>query len=272
VWSCSGGIARATWPWPVQLATALTAWLVMIGAMMLPTIVPLVRMFIPATSCVSNARAVRVALLTGYLAVWSAFAVAATFGHRGLDALLGDRARPAGLMLGATLVVAGLFQLSPWKRACLRACRSPWGFLWQYYGLGVRGAWTLGVRHGLFCLGCCWALMLVMLGTGASSLLWMLALTAAMVVEKTAPDGARLAAPLGGALIVAGGVVSVPAIWAAPADLPASTSRATGDVLGGEVALVVTAIGLAVLWPMRAVARRRGLDQQDRDDPRGGRG
>ena len=257
VWSCSGGVTRATWPWPAQLATAFAAWLVMIGAMMLPTIVPLVRLFVPVTSGVPNAVAVRLALLTGYLAVWSAFAVAATLGHRGMDALLDDHVRPAGLVLGVTLVVAGLFQLSPWKHACLRACRSPWGFLWRYYGRGVRGGWTLGVRHGMFCLGCCWALMLVMLGTGAGSLLWMLALTAVMVVEKTTPGGASLAAPLGGALILAGVAVSVPAVWAAPADLPANTSRATGDGLGGEVALVVTAIGLAVLWPVRAVARRR---------------
>ena len=257
VWSCSGGVTRATWPWPAQLATAFAAWLVMIGAMMLPTIVPLVRLFVPVTSGVPNAVAVRLALLTGYLAVWSAFAVAATLGHRGVDALLDNRVRPAGLVLGVTLVVAGLFQLSPWKHACLRACRSPWGFLWQYYGRGVRGGWTLGVRHGMFCLGCCWALMLVMLGTGAGSLLWMLALTAVMLVEKTAPGGAGLTAPLGGALILAGVAVSVPAVWTAPADLPAITSRATGDGLGGEVALVVTAIGLAVLWPVRAVARRR---------------
>jgi predicted metal-binding membrane protein len=84
--------------------------------------------------------------------------------------------------------------------------------LMTHYRGGVRGGWTVGVRHGLNCLGCCWALMLVMFATGVGSLLWMVALTAVMVAEKVAPQGARLVRPVAVLLAVAGVVVSVPAL------------------------------------------------------------
>jgi hypothetical protein len=231
-------------------------WFVMIGAMMLPTTVPLARMFVVVTARVPRSTGVRVAFLAGYLALWSGFAAAALLGDRGLDALLG-RAAPSGLVLGTVLVVAGVFQLTPWKNHCLTVCRSPWMFLWQYYGRGVRGAWMLGVRHGAFCLGCCWALMLVMLGTGVSSIRWMLALTGAMLLEKTAPKGSRLAVPLGGALILAGAAVFLPAVGASAADLAGSAARPGGDRAAEEVALVVAAVSLAILWPVQALARPR---------------
>jgi len=222
--------------------TVFAVWLVMIGAMMLPTTVPLARMFVVVTARVPRPTGVRVAFLAGYLALWSGFAAAAVLGDRGVDALLGPAA-PSGLVLGVVLVAAGVFQLTPWKHHCLTVCRSPWMFLWQYYGRGVRGAWMLGVRHGAFCLGCCWVLMLVMLGTGMSSMRWMLALTGAMLVEKTARKGSRLAVPLGGALILAGAAVFLPAVGASAA--------------AGEVALVVAAVSLAILWPAQALARPR---------------
>jgi predicted metal-binding membrane protein len=239
-----------------QPGMVFAVWLVMIGAMMLPTTVPLARMFVVVTARVPRPTGARVAFLAGYLALWSGFAAAALLGDRGVDALLG-RAAPSGLVLGAVLVVAGVFQLTPWKHHCLTVCRSPWMFLWQYYGRGFRGAWMLGVRHGTFCLGCCWALMLVMLGTGVSSMRWMLALTGAMLVEKAAHKGFRLAVPLGGALILAGAAVLLPAAGASAVDLAGSAERPGGDGAAGEVALVVAAVSLAILWPAQALARRR---------------
>jgi predicted metal-binding membrane protein len=236
--------------------TVFAVWFVMIGAMMLPTTVPLARMFVVVTARAPRSTGTRVAFLAGYLALWSGFAAVALLGDRAVDALLG-RAAPSGLVLGAVLVVAGVFQLTPWKNHCLTVCRSPWMFLWQYYGRGVRGAWMLGVRHGAFCLGCCWALMLVMLGTGVSSIRWMLALTGAMLLEKTAPKGSRLAVPLGGALILAGAAVFLPAVGAFPADLAGSAARPGGDGAAGKVALVVAAVSLAMLWPAQALARQR---------------
>jgi hypothetical protein len=108
----------------------------------------------------------------------------------------------------------------------------------------------------MFCLGCCWALMLVMVGTGVGSMPLMLALTGVMIIEKTVPEGTRLVAPLGGALVLSGVAVSVPAVWAAPAHLPWSAGRPDGTGTTGGVALVV-AFGLATLWPLGAAASRR---------------
>jgi predicted metal-binding membrane protein len=260
--SCHDGIAPdgAAGPLPAPPATAFATWLMMAGAMMLPTVVPLVRLFVPVTARVAHPILARLAFLGGYLAVWSGFAGAAMLGDSGLDALVGGRAWPAApaeLVLGVTLVVAGLFQFSRLKHACLTACRSPWAFLWQHYRRGVRGGWTLGVRHGVLCLGCCWALMLVMFGTGVGSLLWMIALTGFMIVEKTAPYGARLVAPLGGALVLAGVAVSVLAVSATPAAIPGGPARPDDAVDPGKVALLVAAIGLTVLWSAQTVGRRR---------------
>ena len=253
-------------------ATAFVAWLVMIGAMMLPTVVPLVRLFVPVTARVPHRVAARLACVGGYLAVWSGFAAVVTLGLGGVDALVRGHppGRSADLVLGSTLVVAGLFQFSRLKHACLTACRSPWGFLWQHYRRGVRGGWTLGVRHGLMCLGCCWALMLVMFGAGVSSLLWMLALTGFMIVEKTAAYGPRLVAPLGGALVLAGFAVVALSLSTGLAP-PAVPGRPDRDAMPGEVALLVAAIGLAVLWPTTTGTRRRArLEASSRsDDPRG---
>ena len=174
---------------PAPLVTAFAAWLVMAGAMMLPTVVPLVRLFVPVTAGAPRPVMTRLAFLGGYMAVWGGFAAVAMLGDGALDALVRVRpwpVAPSALVLGVTLVVAGLFQFSRLKHACLTTCRSPWRFLWQHYRRGVRGGWSLGVRHGVLCVGCCWALTLVMFGAGVGSLLWMLALTGLMIVEKTA--------------------------------------------------------------------------------------
>jgi predicted metal-binding membrane protein len=182
--------------------------------MMLPTVVPMVRLFDAVTARAPDPTVARLAFLAGYLAVWTGFAVLALIGDAAVQALVAGwawlAARP-GLVLGGTLVLAGAFQFSPLKNACLRACRSPVGFLWQHYRRGAAGGWQLGLRHGMSCLGCCWALMLVMFGTGVGSLVWMVGLTAVMVIEKTARRGARLVAPVGVVLLVAGVSLSLSA-------------------------------------------------------------
>lgn len=192
---------------PLQLGAFLAVWLVMIGAMMLPTVVPVVRLFAVVTARAPDPARARLAFLAGYLAVWTAFAALALIVDAAVHALVAAwpwlAARP-GLLLGTTLVLAGAFQFSPLKDACLTACRNPVGFLWQHYRRGAAGGWRLGARHGLSCLGCCWALMVVMLATGVGSLVWMVGLTAVMVVEKTARRGALLVVPVGVVLLVAG--------------------------------------------------------------------
>jgi predicted metal-binding membrane protein len=208
-------LEQSTLSWPARIGAFLAVWLVMVGAMMLPTVVPLVRLFVPVSARAPRPATVRAAFLAGYLTVWTGFAGIALLGDVVIHALV-DRwawlaARPE-LVLGATLALAGAFQFSPLKNACLTACRNPVGFLWQHYRRGVGGGWRLGLRHGASCLGCCWALMLLMFGTGVGSLAWMLGLTAVMVIEKTSRWGARMVLPLGVALLVAGAVVSVPAV------------------------------------------------------------
>jgi predicted metal-binding membrane protein len=98
-------------------------------------------------------------------------------------------ARHTSLLGGGVLVPAGLYQLTPLKRRCLRQCRSALSFLMAHWREGRRGAWQMGAHHGIFCVGCCWALMLVMFGLGMLQLAWMLGLALLMFVEKTVRGG-----------------------------------------------------------------------------------
>ncbi len=191
----------------LALVLFLLAWQVMIAAMMLPSSLPLVRMFSAASANAPGRTRALAAFVGGYAVVWSAFGALAFAGDASLHALVGAspwmEAHDWAIAPGV-LVLAGLFQFSSLKDACLRACRHPASFLHRHYRRGTRGGFELGARHGLFCVGCCWALMLVMFAAGAASLLWMAALTALMVYEKTRPSGAR-AVPLTGAVLLAAG-------------------------------------------------------------------
>ncbi len=105
------------------------------------------------------------------------------------------------------LALAGAFQFTPLKDACLDKCRHPAQFLTRYYRRGAGGAFELGARHGAFCVGCCWALMLVLFAAGMASVLWMAALTALMIHEKTRPTGAQAVPVSGVALLAAASIV-----------------------------------------------------------------
>jgi predicted metal-binding membrane protein len=117
------------------------------------------------------------------------------------------------LIAGNVLIMAGTFQFSPLKERCLDACRTPMNFLWRYYGRGVKPAWILGIRHGLFCLGCCWALMLAMFAVGVGSVVWMAALTGVMTIEKSTRWGRRLVPWVGTILLLWGGLVLAHPDW-----------------------------------------------------------
>ncbi|MGY1636566.1 DUF2182 domain-containing protein [Geodermatophilus sp. SYSU D00742] len=225
-------------PWAVQAAVFLAAWTVMLGAMMLPTLVPLARLFAAVSARGPRPRTARAGLYVGYLATWTAVAPVALAAAWGLDRLVA--AWPAlaardGLVLGGALLLAGAYQYSRFKDACLTTCRSPASFLWQSYRRGFGGAARLGVRAGLWCLGCCWALMLVLFATGAASLAWMLVLTAVMVAEKTARWGARLVRPVGFALLLCGVAVCSSALFspaAAPCHHGVCAAPPVGSMLG----------------------------------------
>jgi predicted metal-binding membrane protein len=145
----------------------------------------------------------------GYLAAWSAFALAATALQAGLERLaLLDRAGmslTSSSLAGTVLIAAGLFQWSRFKDACLTQCRTPVGFFMGFWREGHGGALAMGLHHGLYCVGCCWALMAVMFVVGTMNMLWIAILTAAMLFEKLGPAGDAVGRVIGAALVLAGG-------------------------------------------------------------------
>lgn len=189
------------------LAVFLVAWQAMTAAMMLPSSLPLVRMFSLVSRNQDRPAVAMASFLGGYALVWSGFGALAFLGdvvvHRIVHATPWLTERP-WMVAGGALLVAGAFQFSALKDRCLRECRHPGGFLVQRYGRGPGPAFRLGRDHGLFCLGCCWALMLVGFAAGVANLWWMVALTAVMVFEKTGRNGERGAVPIGIGLIVLG--------------------------------------------------------------------
>lgn len=200
-----GTLAGGGLPLWVALGPFLLAWQLMVAAMMLPSSLPLVRLFWTVGSRQPHPARARAAFLAGYAAVWSGFGTLAFVADAGLHRLVHRwtwlHARP-WLIGSAALFVGGAFQFSKLKDRCLRECRHPAGFLWSRYQRGTRGALRLGLGHGLFCLGCCWALMLVMFAAGVANLWWMAALGALMFYEKVGRVGDR-ATPVAGVLLLA---------------------------------------------------------------------
>jgi predicted metal-binding membrane protein len=184
----------------VALLVFLACWQVMTVGMMLPSSMPMVYMIVHAGRQQNRPRAIPGAFLAGYAVIWTAFALVAFLGDTQIHSLVHHWLwlDTHSWVIGATtFAVAGVFQFSPLKGRCLKQCRTPFGFFVRYYRKGVGAAWRLGLRHGAFCLGCCWALMLVMFGIGVGSLLSMALLTGVMVVEKTYPGGQRLSPVIG---------------------------------------------------------------------------
>jgi len=197
---------------PVTLSDGLAfvaSWGVMMTAMMLPSALPMIGLYAATQrgEAAPAPRGVPVAVFTlVYLAVWAASGVPVYLAHTGLMAL-SPRAFAYGV--AAILLAAGVFQLSPLKQACLRACRSPLGFLLGHWRAGLRGSLALGWAHALFCLGCCWALMVVLVAAGAMGLAWVLLITAMVAAEKLLPGGEWIARATGGAFLLLGVAVAL---------------------------------------------------------------
>lgn len=187
----------------------VAGWTLMTVAMMLPTSLPLVALF----RSVVRKRANRVRLVAlvvlGYLAVWTLFGALVHLADRGLHEVVerqGMLESNAWAISAATFLLAGAYQFSALKEHCLEKCRSPLAFIMEHWR-GEREeaqAFRLGLRHGLFCLGCCWSLMLLMFAVGVGSIAWMLALGAVMAIEKNAPWGRQVTAPVGVVLLGSG--------------------------------------------------------------------
>ncbi len=184
-------------------------WTVMMAGMMIPSASPMTVLY--AGTCRQRRQASPLlptaVFVLGYLAVWTAFSAAATLSQWGLHAaaLLSPMMRSTSSLLGgALLIAAGIFQWTPLKYRCLSRCRSPLGFLLNEWRDGTCGAFVMGLRHGLFCLGCCWALMGLLFVTGVMNLLWVAAIAFFVLVEKVAPGGKWVSRGAGGVLVVWG--------------------------------------------------------------------
>jgi predicted metal-binding membrane protein len=150
------------------------------------------------------------AFALGYLAVWVGFSVVATVAQWALHdaALLTHEMAIVGPRIAALLLIAaGAYQLAPLKRACLRHCQSPMGFLMSHWREGMTGAFQMGLRHGVFCLGCCWVLMCVLFAVGVMNLLWVAALALFILIEKQGTCGR--VSQLGGAALIGLGCVAL---------------------------------------------------------------
>jgi predicted metal-binding membrane protein len=191
---------------PMALALFAVIWVVMMAAMMLPAITP----FTVGLHRLMQARGARgrvAALTVGYLSVWSTAGLIAILIVRGFETLA---TRSGGLAAGAgavVLLVAGAYQFTPLKHWCLVRCRSPLALVMLHGERAARcrrGALLAGLSHGGYCLGCCWALMLILLAAGMMSLVWMAGLAGVIAIEKTLPRGDTFSYVLGGLLVGAG--------------------------------------------------------------------
>lgn len=202
-------------PWSgVEVGALAVMWAVMMVAMMTPSAAPMILMFatIHRRRRAEGRPAVPTAIFVlAYLGVWAAFSVVAALAQAGLHAaalLSPAMAATSPLLSGALLVAAGVFQLTPLKRACLASCRSPLAFIMSRWREGRAGAFALGLRHGLYCLGCCWALMALLFVAGVMNLLWVATIAVAVLIEKVVPRGDLVGRVAGVALLVAGLLVA----------------------------------------------------------------
>jgi predicted metal-binding membrane protein len=198
-------------PWTAaDFALNVAIWWVMMPGMMLPSAAPMILTF----ATVNRRKRTRgqpfvptAVFTTGYLTAWGLFGIAATLADWGLEqtALMSPMTQRLTPALGAALiVVAGVYQLTPFKYVCLTHCRSPLAFVLHHWRDGQAGALRMGFDHGLYCLGCCWFLMALLFAAGTMSLLWMAAITAFVLAEKLFPAGQRIARVSGLAMIAFG--------------------------------------------------------------------
>lgn len=200
-----------SWSLPL-LALGILMWTVMMIAMMLPTAMPMVLSYLRVQrqrQPEQQAQKLTWLLIGGYLLAWTLFSVLAALAGwalHGLGLLSAPMGSAAPSLTGAFLLAAGVFQWSGVKEACLTKCRSPLNFLLNNWRQGSGGALLMGLQQGVFCVACCWLLMLLMLVGGVMNLAWMAAIAIYVLAEKIAPR-IRLLSRLTGVGLVAAGVM-----------------------------------------------------------------
>lgn len=200
----------ASGPWTFgYLMLMLFMWAVMMAAMMLPSAAPMILLYTRIAG--ERAPGAQVSLSSmftlGYIAIWTSFSIAAVALQVGLQklALLSPMmAATHAVFAGLVLAAAGLYQWLPLKKACLQRCRSPLEFVLTHWRRGALGAVVMGIQHGLYCLGCCWVLMLLLFVGGVMNMLWVAGLALFVLVEKLAPAGHWIGRGAGLVLLVWG--------------------------------------------------------------------
>jgi predicted metal-binding membrane protein len=196
---------------PVELLLTFVMWAIMMVAMMVPSAAPMILLFATINRRLRQQDRPRVAtsvFLAAYLLVWTLFSVLATLAQWGLHsaALLSPMMVSTNPILGGSLLIAaGLFQWTPLKHACLAHCRAPFEFLMSDWREGHNGAFLMGLKHGAYCLGCCWFLMALLFVAGVMNLLWVAGIAIFVLVEKMAPGG-HMVGRVTGAVLVATGI------------------------------------------------------------------
>jgi predicted metal-binding membrane protein len=200
-------------PWgPADVLFTFAMWVVMMVGMMTASAAPVLFLFARTHAGRSTSRRPPAvfAFGAGYLLVWIGFSAIAALAQWALHhlAMLSPSMTTSSARLGgAILIAAGVFQLTPLKRACLAHCQSPLGFLLSHWRDGTAGALRMGIAHGTYCLGCCWALMCVLFVVGVMNLAWVAALAGFVLLEKIGPAGVIVARVAGVAMIVGGALV-----------------------------------------------------------------
>jgi predicted metal-binding membrane protein len=201
-------------PWGVaDVVLAFAMWTVMMVGMMTGSAAPVMLLFAAMHATRGSQRTPRVVLAfgAGYFLVWTAFSAIAALAQWALHqaAMLSAAMTTSNARLsGGILISAGVYQLTPFKGACLTHCRSPLGFLMSHWRNGAAGALRMGIEHGTYCLGCCWALMGVLFVVGVMNLGWVAALAIFVLVEKVGPGGVWVARAAGVAMVAAGALVA----------------------------------------------------------------
>jgi predicted metal-binding membrane protein len=218
--------ARA--PNDMTIPIFLGMWVAMMVAMMFPTVAPIVLAHRLVVRRRGEGNTPTVAFVLGYIVVWSAIGAIPLIGFLGFRNLAADAGDSRWLptLAGGILIVAGAYQFTRWKATCLKACRSPMTFLMTHdFGGGSRSAFKSGVTHGAYCLGCCWALMVVLVVVGLMNLVWMAGIALIFLAEKNWKHAVGLTKVVGSALIALGIAVIV-----SPGILP-NVSGAAGEMM-----------------------------------------
>jgi predicted metal-binding membrane protein len=213
--SADSGLVLSNASFPGLAVALFVMWLAMSAAMMLPTAAPMIRTYaeIADTAMARGEPVIHPAVLTaGYMSVWALAAVGFTLVQLAIGHVTGISATGPvkGVIAGLILLCAGLYQFTALKQACLTKCRNPFTTLFARWKTTARGVFRLGIEQGVWCLGCCWALMLIMLAVGSMNVVWMAALTLFTFLEKT--GAGRVTTKAGGAIISVWGVAL---IWSA---------------------------------------------------------